>query len=688
MLKTAGVLTIGTDNPAYPPWFGGGETKGAKWKLNDPATGKGFESAVAYAVASQLGFTGGEVHWVVVPFNSALKPGKKSFDFFVKQVSYLPERAKNVDFSASYYDVNQAVVAIKGKPGASANSVAALKKLKLGAKLGTTSYRYIIKHIKPSTSPSVYDSSSDAVTALKNGKIDGLVVDLPTAFDITAGEVENGVIVRQFPPVGGQERFGLVLGKGSALTACVTKALAALKANGTLKRLQQQWLATATATATTAPVLQATFGWTYHGVFPVSAKNISTLRRPDKTFVAYYTSTNADSPRGIPRRAFSPDGLKWTQDTTWACTVFCDFPDGAAGLPSMPHLKILRLKDGGYRAYVKAVGKRSIESYRSPDGLAWTKESGTRFSGDASLEFESGNALVDFFPVYLTDDATDRRVRAYYQGSKSAGPGDKCGNCYVILSALSTDDGLTFAREPGIRLDPRTTSQVFDYGGWGFADAKVLRTKNGFRAIFGNYVGPVGIADSAEGLAFTWQGFAPLWGYNAEAVDLGDGRIVLLGGSYGAPGSALCPIPGGCHSYWSLIHILLWEPLHVAISVGKWDNAGAAHGKTTISVTGSAGGLARLKVIDGAGQMCPWDASKQTNVWNDGCYFHPDYYRFAPSSGTVPFQSSIARTPPANASKDQAAHESETMVGVEVDGRTIVTMILCVNRSRPYANCP
>ena len=444
---------------------------------------------------------------------------------------------------------------------------------------------------------------------------------------------------------------------------------------------------TAAATATPPPTTaqpQATFGWTYHGVFPYSAVDISYLQLPDKTFVAYYVSTNGDSSRGIPRRAFSPDGLHWTEDKTWACTVICDLmPDG---LPSLPHRKILRLRDGGYRMYVKAAVERKVESYRSTDGLAWTKESGTRFTGDPSLEFESGKgSLIDFFPVYLTDDATDRRVRAYYQGQKVAGPGEDCGDCYVILSALSTDDGLTFTREPGIRLDPRTTSQVFDYGGWGFADAKVLRTRDGFRAIFGNYAGPVAIADSADGLNFTWGGLAPLWGYNAEPIDLGDGRFVLLGGDNRGPGSPLCPIPGGCPPIWHFAHILLWEPLPVSITVGKWDNTGAAHGRTSISVTGSAKALARLKVIDGTGMFCPWDASKNMNAWNEGCYFHPEYYRFDPSSGTVPFQASITRAPPANASKET---ESKTMIGVEVDGRTIVTIILCVNRTRPYPNCP
>jgi len=251
-LREAGMITFGTDNPAYPPWFAGGEKKGTKWKINDPSTGKGYESAVAYAVAKQLGFAAADVMWVVVPFSNSFKPGKKSFDLFVNQVSYLPERAKNVDFSASYYDVNQAVVGIKGKPITSVKTVAGLKPFKLGVQIGTSSYQYIVKNIKPSKTPGVFDTNNDAVTALKNGQIDGLVVDLPTAFYVTAVQVEKGVIVGQFPSIGGQERFGMVLQKGSALTACVDQALAKLKASGTLKSLQQQWLSKATG----APVLK------------------------------------------------------------------------------------------------------------------------------------------------------------------------------------------------------------------------------------------------------------------------------------------------------------------------------------------------------------------------------------------------------------------------------------------------
>jgi len=245
-LVSAGTLTVGTDNPAYGPWFGGGEIKGSKWKINDPATGKGYESAVAYEVAKRLGFAKSELKWVAVPFNTSFRPGKKNFDFFVNQVSYTPQRAKNVTFSASYYNVNQAVVGVKGKPIATARSKADLRGYELGVQIGTTSYDYIVKNIKPTSKPAVYDTNNDAVTALKNGQIDGIVVDLPTAFYVTAVQVENGTIVGQFLSVGSQERFGLVFQKGNSLAGCVNKALTRMRADGTLKRLQTQWLSKAT----------------------------------------------------------------------------------------------------------------------------------------------------------------------------------------------------------------------------------------------------------------------------------------------------------------------------------------------------------------------------------------------------------------------------------------------------------
>jgi polar amino acid transport system substrate-binding protein len=242
-LVQEGKLTIGTDNPAFPPWFEGGTPQGSPWEINDPATGEGFESAVAYAVAGELGFSEDEVEWVEVPFNQSFKPGPKDFDFDINQISYVPVRDEAVDFSDSYYDVNQALVAVGGTPIADATSVSELASYKLGAQVGTTSFNYIEENIQPEEDPAVYDTNNDAVSALKNRQIDGIVVDLPTAFFVTAVQVPNGVIVGQFPTVGQQEYFGMVFEDGNPLVDCVNQALDTLKEDGTLASIQQEWLA-------------------------------------------------------------------------------------------------------------------------------------------------------------------------------------------------------------------------------------------------------------------------------------------------------------------------------------------------------------------------------------------------------------------------------------------------------------
>jgi polar amino acid transport system substrate-binding protein len=249
-LVNSGQLTVGTDNPAYPPWFGGNPK--APWKVSDPRSGEGFESAVAYAVAKQLGFAKGDVKWVVVPFDQSFRPGSKDFDFDINQISFSAQRAKAVDFSDSYYNVNQALIGIKGSPITKAKTQAAVKSYKLGVQLGTTSYQYVVKNIKPSKSPSVYNNSQDVTSALKAHQIDGIVVDLPTAFFITgSGEVPNSVVVGQFPSVGTPEHFGMVFSKGNSLVSCVNKALAKLKSDGTLQKIQSEWLSQKAA----APVL-------------------------------------------------------------------------------------------------------------------------------------------------------------------------------------------------------------------------------------------------------------------------------------------------------------------------------------------------------------------------------------------------------------------------------------------------
>ncbi|MER5580048.1 ABC transporter substrate-binding protein [Streptomyces asoensis] len=240
---TAGKLTVATDEPAYEPWFKDGK----------PSNGKGFESAVAYAVAEQLGYDRSAVVWQSVPFNKAFAPGAKTFDFDINQVSISDERKKAVDFSSGYYDVRQAVIALKGTEAAKAKSVADLKGLKLGAQVGTTSLDYIDDVVKPTGQPAVYAKNDQAKSALKNGQVDAIVTDLPTAFYITAAEVTDAEIVGQFENQGGTpEQFGLVLDKGSTLTSCVSAAVDALRADGTLAKIEQQWL----SDAVDAPVLK------------------------------------------------------------------------------------------------------------------------------------------------------------------------------------------------------------------------------------------------------------------------------------------------------------------------------------------------------------------------------------------------------------------------------------------------
>jgi polar amino acid transport system substrate-binding protein len=232
-LRTAGQLTIGTDVPAYEPWF----------VDNDPSNGKGYESAVAYAVAEQMGFTQDEVEWVKVGFNRSYAPGPKDFDFDINQISITPERAEAVDFSDGYYQASQAVVALKGTAGADAASLADLKGLRLGAQTGTTSLTAIRDIIQPDSDPVVFEDTNAAKQALQNDQLDAILADLPTAFYISAVEIPGSTIVGQFQPdTGQQEEFGMLFEKGSELVPCVNEALAALREDGTLDQLEQQWL--------------------------------------------------------------------------------------------------------------------------------------------------------------------------------------------------------------------------------------------------------------------------------------------------------------------------------------------------------------------------------------------------------------------------------------------------------------
>ena len=237
---TSGKLTIATGEPAYYPWV-----------IDDkPESGEGFEGAVAYAVAKQLGFTKDEVVWVRTTFDGAVTPGEKNFDFNLQQFSITADRSKVVDFSSPYYTAPQAIVSYKGSKIAGKTSIADLKNAKLGAAVGTTSLDAIQNQI--GVKPQVFNDNAAGVTALKNGQIDGLVVDLPTAFYLSGVEVKDGLIVGQLPSTGAGDQFGLLLSKGSKLTTCVSGAVDAITADGTLTAITDKWLATDAG----APVLK------------------------------------------------------------------------------------------------------------------------------------------------------------------------------------------------------------------------------------------------------------------------------------------------------------------------------------------------------------------------------------------------------------------------------------------------
>jgi polar amino acid transport system substrate-binding protein len=230
LLHKPGVLTVATDNPAYTPWF----------VNNQPSNGKGYESAVAFAIAKQLGFASNQVTWVHEPFNSAIGPGPKPFDFDINEASYTPQRATAITFSNSYYPVQQAIVALKGTPIVTKHSPAQLKTYLYGDQIGTTGLTYINSNIQPTQQPRVFNTLAEASAALQAHRIDALVTDTPTAQYMASAQMKGAVLVAQFPSVG--EHYGLVFTKGNALVTCVNKAIATLTSNGALVALQKKYL--------------------------------------------------------------------------------------------------------------------------------------------------------------------------------------------------------------------------------------------------------------------------------------------------------------------------------------------------------------------------------------------------------------------------------------------------------------
>jgi polar amino acid transport system substrate-binding protein len=238
-----GQLTIATDSPAYDPWF----------TDNDPTNGKGYESAVAYALAEEMGFTADQVEWVKVRFNNSYKPGPKDFDFDINQISILPSRQKTADFSDGYYTETQALIALDDSPAADVTSIDDLKDLRLGAQTGTSSLTAIREVIQPDEDPLVFQDTNAAKQALLNDQVDAIMADFYTANYITAVEIPAATIVGQFKSASGNpEEFGLLFEKGNPLVTCVNEALATLRDNGTLDDLEQKWL----SGAVDAPILQ------------------------------------------------------------------------------------------------------------------------------------------------------------------------------------------------------------------------------------------------------------------------------------------------------------------------------------------------------------------------------------------------------------------------------------------------
>lgn len=230
---TEGKLTIGTGLPAYEPWVVG----------DAPESGEGFEAAVAYAVAEELGYAKEDVVWVRTTFDEAIAPGAKSFDFNLQQYSITEERKAAIDFSSPYYFTAQTVITIAGSAAAGATSLADLQGLLIGAATGTTSFKSIEDIIAPTAGAQAFNSNDDAKAALANGQVDAIVVDLPTAFYLTAVELDGGIILGQLEGAEAGDSFGLVLDKGSPLTAAVSAAVDALRESGKLAELENTWLA-------------------------------------------------------------------------------------------------------------------------------------------------------------------------------------------------------------------------------------------------------------------------------------------------------------------------------------------------------------------------------------------------------------------------------------------------------------
>ncbi|MBI4032626.1 hypothetical protein HY374_02885 [Candidatus Berkelbacteria bacterium] len=440
------------------------------------------------------------------------------------------------------------------------------------------------------------------------------------------------------------------------------------------------WASQQTGTGTKTSGTGTQEGWVYAGDFPVSAVDITIFRMPDDRFVAYYVGGTPgvyDFKR--PGRAFSTDGLTWTEDADWDCTDLC--LTTTPGKPTLPHRKHLVLNDGRVRTYVKSESDGGIVSYISSDGLTWEKEDGLRFALEpAMLKADTLELGQNFTPVYTNDG----QVRAYYevQGEKPAGfTTGQC--CRVLASAISSDDGLTFTKEDGVRVNAADFDQVLPSGVYNTNDPTVIATEGGYRIFFGS-AGLSMSAFSKDGLTFTFdaanKGYLPLGGTDPSPLILPDGRLMVVDGGQQTKGSDSCDateFPDGCPENYDLSRIVVWDTLPYTVSATKWDTM--SH-QTTVSVAGPAGKSVTVRAFDTLGN-CKQDPASP--VQEPTCNFDRDFFTVTPATGQLPFESVVAWS--ATHAAETGTRENVALLATEIDGQTSITIVPCVDVSPAYA---
>jgi len=227
----------------FPPWMGVGDEV-----FDVPESKTGFEGALVFELAAKLGFSDDQVVFVRTVFDDAIAPGPKDWDFNIQQYSITEAREEVVDFSDSYYTTRQALVTLAGSSVLGVTSLGDLADARLGAAIGTTSFDFIEDVIKPSQDASVYGDNIDAISSLVAGQLDGILVDLPTAYFMTAVQIPEqgaeGIIVAQFEAsTQDPDEYGMLFDDGNTLVSCVNAALGELKDEGRLQALEDQWLA-------------------------------------------------------------------------------------------------------------------------------------------------------------------------------------------------------------------------------------------------------------------------------------------------------------------------------------------------------------------------------------------------------------------------------------------------------------